>query len=587
MAVRSIRTFRKSISKNDTYPARGDYIHQQVSNFKVKKVWPLFRIPSPSGTPAGIFDLGLVICAHGHNSQRLAASFAALSWIMKSKPMPNVYFVEAAREGEPYEFEEYFKDKQRVVYIKKTIPEGADSLWLKECLWTIGANEAINTNKKLTKLCFIDSDIEFVDQMWAAEVSDKLDIYDVMSPHSHSYYEGTEEVKDYGLMPSIGWTLCVGYKGTSYPGMAFACTVDFFKDRFNSKINLVGRGGGDTFMWYEIAGLKAIDFDLDRLSYHHTFPQNTGLKPPPKIGHASQIAVHRYHGNLNARLYIQRKILFKRAISIPFSEYTYTDDDMVIWSDTIGGRILSRAMPALWNNKIFQTSKGVNTLYDTEAILEYGAINDEYPLVVTCVLPDDSNEPISKVLALKEQFEKMCKAPHTFVCVTNKAIPGVATVPLFDNSIPGHYALGHVFKAINASENTSVLYCDLNVVLYGELNPHRCPLNNVSMMRARESTTPIAWGSWCSHAVYYRGDLSKLTDDFLEMEDHDYQYVDSANLLVELCVKNNIYPTSIEQHFCTRFYNEPIRGETQLILFYDKDPASVDADWIPDYSSYE
>lgn len=587
MKIRSIRTFKKDVSKNDVYPERGKYIHQQVSNFKVKKIWPLFRVPSPSGTSVGIFDLGLIICSYGHDSRRLAASFAALSWVMKSKPMPNVYFVEAAREGEPYEFEEYFKDKQRVVYIKKTIPEGADSLWLKECLWTIGANEAINTNKKLAKLCFIDSDVEFVDQMWAAEVSKALNTHDVISPHSHHYYEGTPEVKEYGLQPSTGWALSTGYKGQGYPGMAFACTVDFFRDRFNSKINLVGRGGGDTFMWYEIAGLKTINFNLNRLSYHHIFPLNTGLKPPPRIGHAAQIAVHRHHGSIQSRLYIEKRILFKRAVSVPFSEYTYTDDGMVVWSDTPGGRILSRTMPALLNNKVFQTPTGVNELYDTEAIIEYGAINDEYPLVIVCVLPDDSNEPISKVLALKSQFENMCKAPHTFVCVTNKTIPGVTTMPLLDNTIPGHYAVCQIFKAVNVDENTSVLYCDLNTVLYGELNPHRCPENSVTMMRARESTTPIDWGSWCSHAIYYRGDLSKLADDFLEMEDHDHQYVDSANLLVELCVKNNIYPTSIEQHFCTRFYNEPIRGETQLILFYDKDPASVDADWIPDYSSYE
>jgi len=129
MTVRSIKTLCRSVAQSDIYPQRGEHIYQQISNFKVRTVWPLFRMVAPKNTPLHIFDMGLIMCSYGHNSERLAASFAALSWILKSRPFPGLYFVEAAKEGEAYEFEEYFKDKQRIIYIKKVIPPEADGLW--------------------------------------------------------------------------------------------------------------------------------------------------------------------------------------------------------------------------------------------------------------------------------------------------------------------------------------------------------------------------------------------------------------------------------------------------------------------------
>ena len=587
MSVKCIRTLNKPRTLNDTYPKRGTYIYNQVSNFKIRKVWPLFRAPAPANSPFRIFDLGIVMCSYGHDSARIAAALGALSWITCSKPLPHIYFVEAAKEGEDYEFESYFLNKQCTTYLKQIIPPEADGLWLKEALWTIGAKHAIAANKKLTKLCFIDSDVEFVDQMWATEVSNALNDKDAISPHSHFYYEGTEEVKDFGLMPSTGRALTTCYTGTSSPGMAFACTIKFFEEKLNSRIETVSCGSGDTFLWYTIAGLKTINYDRLRLPYSYTFPKDKGVVPPPKIGDAAQIAVHRFHGSVINRLYRQRKVLLKLAIDTPFKEYTYLENGMPIWSDTPGGRILSRAMPEVYTRStdIPITVTETMKLYSDEAIVEYGAINEEYPLVIACALPDDSNESINKVIVLKQQFAAKCKAAHRFVCLTNKSIPNVETIPIPNNELPGYLVNIQVLSSIGIDEKTSVLYCDLNTVVNADIYPHRCPANNVSMIRAKEIAAPIDWGVWSTHAIYYRGNFSNLINDALLDVDIDYQYTGEENLLTELLVKNNIYPTSIEQHFCTRFYMQnQYSSEAQLIVFYNKDPAKITKTWIPNYN---
>lgn len=573
---------------NDSYPQRGDYIYDQVCKFKVKPVWPLLRVTAPISAPAEVFDMGLIMCSYGHDPDRLAACFAALSWTLKSRPCPNIYFVEAARAGEAFEFEEYFSDKRRVTYIKYNIPEESVGLWLKEALWTLGANYAVHANHKLTKLCFLDADTEFVDQMWAAEVSKLLNTCDVISPHSYAYHEGPVDPKDVGLVQSTAKALLTDSSEKNTPGFSIAFTVKFFKDRLKSTIKTVAHGGGDTFLWYQIAGIKTINYDYGRLPYHFTYPYDQGVVPKPIIGCAEQVVAHRFHGKFSNRLYYQKRLLLKRAVSEPFSEYTFTKKGFPVWSDTPGGRILSTAMSELYERSAETPLTVAETmrLYDEKAVQEYGEINEEYPLVVACILPEDSNESISKVLTLKQQFQDKCDAQHRFVCITNKTIPGVETVPLLTTTIPGHYAVGQVFGALNVNQNTSVLYCDLNTVIYNRILPHRCPLNNISMLRAKEVPTPFGWGSWCSHVMYYRGSLSGLTDTFLSIEHHDYQYVDSALMMVELAVAHDIYPTSIEQHFCTRFYTGNVLPATQLMVFYKKDPVKVSAPWIPNYSLY-
>lgn len=583
MAVQSIRTCPKPVALTTTYPVRGQYIYQQVSTFKLNKIWPLFRLASPTNAPTAIYDLAVIICSYGHDPARIAASIAALTWMVKAKPSPHIYFVEAAKSGETYEFEELLSTKKNVTYIKKELPVGSDGGWFKEALWTIGANYAIADNVKITKLCFIDSDVEFVDQMWALEVSKALNTYDCISPHSHFYYEGTAEVADFGLMPSTGYAFSEHKDVVHSPGMAFACTVDFFKNRLDSRIHDVACGSGDMYLWYTILGITSIKYDYNRLPYHNTFPTELGLKPPAKVGHAAQIAVHRYHGPIVSRLYPQRKLMLKRAVDTPFKEFTYLDSGLPVWSDTPGGRILSRTFPYIYSTAatpitIEQTQK----LYADEAIVEYGAISETYPLVVACVLPDDSNDSISKVVVLKNQFAEKCKVAHRFVCITNKVIPNVETIaPVLD--IPGYNGALQTIASLNVDANTSVLYCDINTVICADLYPHRCPENSVNMLRAREVLSPIKWGVWNANVVYYRGAFSDIAAGL--DDDIDYQYSGAEELLMKLFLTNEIYPNSIEQHFCTRFYRPNItQPGVELMVFYNIDPSELDILGLPDYN---
>lgn len=586
MAVKSIKTFKKAIPPSDTYPIRGKYIHQEVSNFKVKKLWPLFRMPAPKNIRLQIYDLGVIICVYGHDSQRIAATKGALSWILKSKPMPNIYFLEAAKAGESYEFEDYLADIERVTYIKKTIPAEADGLWLKEGLWTIAANYAITHNIKLKKLCFIDSDVEFGDQMWADEVGSVLNSCDVIAPHSHYYHEGLEVAAEYRLIPSTPYAILNNRKGINHPGMAFACTVDFFKNRLNSEFKIVASGGGDVYLWGKILGDNAvINNNKNKLAYHLTFPHNKGMIPKPKVGHASQIAVHRYHGPIDTRLYHPKHVLTKRAIDEPHSEYKYDSTGMPVWNtDTPGGNILARAFPRLYSLSSDDSKdiSKITNIYEEEAISEYGEINDTYPLTVVCVLKDNIQDQAFKVIALKQQFENKLQVPHRFLCISNIAIDGVETIP-FNTTLHNDCVPPHVF-ALNISDNTSVLYCDINTVLYNNILPHRAPENTIALIRASSINSPIGWGNWSDKLMYFRGSAySNIYNRFLELVDIEYDYYSSVNVLLELMLKNQVYPSNIEQHFCARFYNDNIPSETQMVIFQNTDPVTITADWMPNY----
>ena len=83
--------------------------------------------------------------------------------------------------------------------------------------------------------------------------------------------------------------------------------------------------------------------------------------------------------------------------------------------------------------------------------------------------------------------------------------------------------------------------------------------------------------------VYYRGAFSDIAAGL--DGDIDYQYSGAEELLMKLFLTNEIYPNSIEQHFCTRFYRPNItQPGVELMVFYNIDPSELDILGLPDYN---
>ena len=146
--------------------------------------YPALRIPAAATTPIEISNLALILCHHGHDSQRVAAARRALAWTLQSRPLPSaIVMVEAAEAGA----DRYFAALPGVRYISRTIGDRSRGIWLKEALWTIGANAALE-DSRIEGLVFVDVDCAFARQDWAAAVASALREHDVISPHSHMYY---------------------------------------------------------------------------------------------------------------------------------------------------------------------------------------------------------------------------------------------------------------------------------------------------------------------------------------------------------------------------------------------------------------
>ena len=579
-----------------TYPTRGAGIYEYVTELTSKPgANPVIHIASPTTSPLTISDIGLVICNFGDSELRRAANHKALKWTIASRPKPYIVLVDAQEAGVEHYYTQYEDD--RVFVVNKTIPPEAKGMFIKEALWNIGANYLINQNLGITKLVFLDMDVEFLDQMWALEVSKALNTYDCISPHKASYYAENDGSLPNTLQASVGYNQTISPTLPGFQGMAFACTVDFYTNRLDSEIKLLTSGGGDTYLWYQIAGGESVGLQPNSIVTRFSPTKDkAGMLPKPKIGHANQVIAHRDHGSKNTRVYKQRMSLLKRCNYGNFDDYVYNEDDMPIWANNDHGILMSRVLPKVIENAVLNTPykmQEVMALYEQEAVDIYGAITPSYPLIVTCVLRSGGGFDGRHVKWLKNQFDKKCLAPFTFVCQSDINIEGITTVPLELNvdAARGSSVQIEQYKNIWPT-NASVLTCDLDTVLYRPFLPHRCPDGKFFMLREFDNWERGKWCLWGSGLTYFRGDFSFLMDLYRQhisgtpIQQPRYLYTGAQEFLVMGLRLNGINPESIEPHFCCRYWNrqtKTVPPETSIIAF-PGDPKPWDilgCDFIP------
>jgi hypothetical protein len=120
----------------------------------------------------GVSDLWVVSCyynAHGDQSRRRNCIEFAKNMRRQNVPvlMVELCHTESEPGMDPLLFEQYLRVQH------------ADELWCKEALLNIGIKALPKT---CTKVCWIDADILFLDNWWAARCSELLDQHKVIQP---------------------------------------------------------------------------------------------------------------------------------------------------------------------------------------------------------------------------------------------------------------------------------------------------------------------------------------------------------------------------------------------------------------------
>lgn len=545
--------------------------------------WQPLHVIAPAKDQPPVADLALIMCHYGQGAERIEANKRALTWTMQSDPKPAVIiFVEAAGDDEPLHFE-YLADFG-VTHITRRIPKGGEGLWLKEPLWDIAANIALQS-ETITKLCFLDADCSFADQSWAPQVSEALDDLDIISPHSCAYYAESVPDMTYGLMRTVGYQIeqAKGKDAASYghPGMAVAMTRQFYQSL--GRLPYVSVGSGDTYMWYRIAGRKLFPCQPSQIAYQPTILESKGMRPRPRMGCAGQVLCHHDHGSIKAtRIYLERWIAFNAAIQRPETDHIINEDGMPMWRNEAGTRIIRPALEEIRTTKI-TAAEGVWTrrvardIYDKHAMAEYGPIDDDHPLVVATLLRSGGQYDARHVIWLRDQFAAMCKAPHRFVCLSDIVIDGIEMIPLAlsNNQSPGWWGQLEYFRPGIFPAGASVLCCDLDTVLYREFTPHRCPADTIAMSREINNWSKSSWAIWNAGLMYFNGDFSGVWSTYdidinYRFSDPQYHCPGSQEYIVACLLSQGDYPVDIVRHFCYSFYEGDCRNfpsETQIACF--------------------
>lgn len=299
---------------------------------------PLFL--SSDAPAVKIESMALIGCWYGQSPLHVSAANAALALLVQSNPMPRIYIVEAAGDGD----NRFFAEIGNTRYIPRTIGESSRGVWMKEGLWTIGAKEAVKDG--CSKLVFIDLDCSFVRQDWAAAVSDALDKYDVISPHICSYRSGQPEGLSRRFQATKGYRRTLG-EVSGHPGMALGMTSSFFTDRLHSRIHAFVHGGGDTLFWLNFQNWSRSSKIRQNLPHVVTDEDCRIMDPLPRIGHGGQVIAHHPHGPIANRHYGARTAVVKECFPRFRDGIAYLPDGTPCFSDVRRGAVLIRTMDVL------------------------------------------------------------------------------------------------------------------------------------------------------------------------------------------------------------------------------------------------
>lgn len=167
-------------------------------------------------------DISIIQSFYGTNPLRVSATERALSNLMKSS-MPCSFdwvFVEGQLDESRVKFKWLSEHGVKHVFVQMS--EEQFKVMYKPELWNIGVSYASND-----KLCFLDSDVWFMNQDWMHQIHDGFNKYDVFSPQGHSCDENRKKCF---MMKSIGMKyLTENTTSHGHPGYGICLTREVFQ----------------------------------------------------------------------------------------------------------------------------------------------------------------------------------------------------------------------------------------------------------------------------------------------------------------------------------------------------------------------
>ena len=464
-----------------------------------------------------IEDMAVVVCFWGQNDLYTAAVRKALACLVDMAPFATIFFVEAQFTEDSFVFES-FSDKLN--YTRIALEDGHRGMFMKECLWNIGAKKALE-NSSITKILFLDADCSYIHQDALKNVSETLDTCDVCSGHSYSYYsDQTDSPAAVGLKESVCLAWLEGGKADGHSGFSLGMTRAFF-DRIDG-LPAFPTLAGDTWFWLSVFGLKRRTMQSYQAPYNYGNITGMGLFPFPTIGCSGEIICHHWHGTMKNRLYFARRIISRATTTAIFEDRKIDENGLQVWSDTAGAKIARECHleldAAVAKDAIPDDQCAfARNIYNTIAEKHYGSIDEEHPLVISTAFRAGGPYTKNHVVLLRDLFAKFCLTPHTFVCVTNEKIDGVDCRPFItaENETPYYYCQLELYRKDLYPKNASVLTCDLDAIPIRPFTMHRCPDGTISMGHELHNWNLSLRVVWNGGVTYFNGDFGYILDDFI------------------------------------------------------------------------
>ena len=418
----------------------------------------------------------------------------------------------------------------------------SDGLFMKECLWNI----AWRKYAKSENLCFIDSDIVYLDCDWVKKTYDGFKKYDAFQNFSYSvrseissgisnidesicYRYKLNKIAEYNNQPQKS---CKGYTGFN------VCIKKTIMQKIDGFLNCPSVSGDFIFMYLL---LSYVDKNFPLYLDHHTkkgFQFNRVFGKELKIGCNNSIILHYAHGN-SMKNYDLLNLVQRRCGNYYQLIIKENNNGLIEWTDTHCANICKKSISQI--NAQTMTYKNIEDILQRNIIEEYGQIDNEYPLLfVTCFNPG-VNISTKQVLQTKTLLDKYCLDKHDFVCITNESIPGIKCIPISRLDITSadfQMEMWHCNYFDNL--NTSVMYIDLDIVPLDYFRLPRCPKDTIWMIDENQLTE--SYGTKFNFGcVYFNGDFSFIYKEIVENFDKMYKYYnDLQPFVTHLLLSHNI-----------------------------------------------